>query len=292
MTSLSESVLDGKISYPETWYGVCYDKFSQSNSRFNALDTLVVTVHSVKMPVGFGKRAIKSRGRVLSVMSRLKKSIVEMKSEENCLAHALIIAISRLENDPKYNSYRRRCRIRPVVQNVCETTGIDLSNGAGIPELVRFQEHFRGYKKVVYRCLRREDMMFEGQFDSPKRIILLFDVERHYHVIINLTGGMDRKYVCKACNKACRRDVKHVCDQTYSDCMGSTLCAFSHVRYPWAQCNRHFSRRKCFANHKQSTAAKKYVNESGVARRVDGSWHTKNTSVTSGSVTTVSRTKK
>jgi hypothetical protein len=33
-------------------------KVSQSNSRFNALDTLIVIVHSVRMPVGFGKRAI------------------------------------------------------------------------------------------------------------------------------------------------------------------------------------------------------------------------------------------
>ena len=31
-----------------------FEKVSQSNSRFNALDTLVVMVHSVKIPVGFG----------------------------------------------------------------------------------------------------------------------------------------------------------------------------------------------------------------------------------------------
>ena len=36
-----------------------FEKVSQSNARFNALDTLVVTVHSVKMPVGHGKGAIK-----------------------------------------------------------------------------------------------------------------------------------------------------------------------------------------------------------------------------------------
>ena len=39
-----------------------FEKVSQSNSRFNALDTLVVTVHSVKMPAGFGRVALKSRG--------------------------------------------------------------------------------------------------------------------------------------------------------------------------------------------------------------------------------------
>ena len=53
-----------------------FENVSQSNARFNALDTLVVTVHSVTMPVGYGKHAIKSEGRLLSVMDHLKRSIV------------------------------------------------------------------------------------------------------------------------------------------------------------------------------------------------------------------------
>jgi len=73
-----------------------FEKVSQSKARFNALDTLVVTVHFVTMPMGYGKHAIKSMGRPLSVMAHLKSSIVEVKAEENCLAHALIIAIARV----------------------------------------------------------------------------------------------------------------------------------------------------------------------------------------------------
>ena len=39
--------------------------------------------------------------------------------------------------------------------------------------------------------------MFEGQVDSAKRINLIYkDVERHYHVIVNLTGPRrDGKFV-------------------------------------------------------------------------------------------------
>jgi hypothetical protein len=47
-------------------------KVSQSNARFNALEKMIMTVHSVRMPVGFG-RGIKSRGRPLPVMAHLKK---------------------------------------------------------------------------------------------------------------------------------------------------------------------------------------------------------------------------
>ena len=95
-----------------------FEKVSQSNSRFNALDTLVVTVHSVKMPVGYCKHAIKSMGKPLSVMTHHKSSIVEVKAEENCLAHALLIAIARVDNNANYTAYRKGWKIRPVVQTL------------------------------------------------------------------------------------------------------------------------------------------------------------------------------
>jgi len=40
-----------------------FEKMSQSSARFNVLDRLVVTVHSVKMPVGFGRVAFKRMGQ-------------------------------------------------------------------------------------------------------------------------------------------------------------------------------------------------------------------------------------
>ena len=128
-------------------------KVSQSNARFNALDKLIVTVHSVTMPVGFG-RGMNTRGWPLSVMAHLKTSIVEVKSSENCLAHAIIIAIAKLENDPDYKAYRQGRTIRPVVQKLLEETGLDLSGGGGISELIKFQEHFRQYKITVFEAWR------------------------------------------------------------------------------------------------------------------------------------------
>ena len=110
-----------------------FDKVSQSNSRFNALDTLVLTVHSVRMPVGFGKNVLKSRGRPLSVMTNLKRSIVEVNAEEKYLAHALVIATAKVDKDPKYKAYVQGRKLRQVVQTLLETTNIDLSNGAGLP---------------------------------------------------------------------------------------------------------------------------------------------------------------
>jgi hypothetical protein len=60
-----------KISGEVIWS--VFEKVSHSNSRNTASDKLVTEFHSVKMPVGFGRVARKSKGRTLSVMANLKK---------------------------------------------------------------------------------------------------------------------------------------------------------------------------------------------------------------------------
>ena len=234
---------------------------AQSNSRFNALDTLVVTVHSGKIPIGLG-RGIMTRGRPLSLIAPVKSSIMEIKAENNCLVYALIVAIARVENDVNYTAYRNGRKIRPVVQTLLQETGIDLTSVPGIPEHIRFQEHFWDYKITVYQGLSCDDIMFEGQVDTSKRINLLYDdVERHYHVITNVTGDLTKNHVSKACSKSCRSEITHDCDQTYIVSMASPPCAFSGVRFPCDECNRHFRSRACFANHKRNTSKRKSVYE-------------------------------
>jgi hypothetical protein len=115
------------------------------------------------MPVGFGR--VKTKGRPVDVMAHIKRSIIEVKSEENCLAHALVIAIAKATNDPNYKAYRQGRKIRPVVQNLLATTGIHLSQDAGIPEIERFQEHFGEYKIVLHGGLTCDNIMFEGRVE-------------------------------------------------------------------------------------------------------------------------------
>jgi hypothetical protein len=200
-----------------------FEKVTQSNARFKAMDKLVVTVHSVKLPAGSGRA--KTKGRQIDNLAHLKRSIVRVDADTNCLTHALVIAIAKVNNDPNYNTYRRGFKIHPEVRSLLDTTGIDLSNGGGISELESFQDHFRDqYKIVVYTGLNCDSIMFEGLVDSPKRINLLYDdVTRHYHVINSLTGAMAKQYGCTACNKGCKRDVTHVCYQMCSDCRQSPV---------------------------------------------------------------------
>ena len=153
-----------------------------------------------------------------------------------------------------------------MVQNLLAKTGIDLSVGDGIPELIKFQEHFREYKVNVYQGPAFEYIMFEEQVESPKRID---NVERHYHGTVNIKGAM-AKYVCKECNKVCRNYATHRCDQTRSDCMTRPPCAFSAVRIPCAKCNRHFRSQTCFATKSRAPRIRNpFVSARDVARPVE-----------------------
>jgi hypothetical protein len=83
------------------------------------------------------------------------------------------------------------------VQNLLQTTKIDLQNGGGILEFEKFQEHFKEYRIVVYGGLNCEQIIFDGMVDSERRLNLLYDdVTRYYHVITSLTGAMAKRYVC------------------------------------------------------------------------------------------------
>jgi len=88
-----------------------------------------MTVHSVRMPVGFG-RGINSTGRQLSFMAQLKRCVLAVKATENCLAHAIVIAIAKAET--LRSMYRTvDVIIRSVAQKLLPKTGIDLSGGGG-----------------------------------------------------------------------------------------------------------------------------------------------------------------
>ena len=74
---------------------------SQSNSRFNTLAKVTMTVQSVRIPVVFG-RGSKGKGRPISLMAKFKTRVVGVKVTKICLAHAIIIAIAKAENYREY----------------------------------------------------------------------------------------------------------------------------------------------------------------------------------------------
>ena len=99
-----------------------------------------------------------------------------------------------------------------------------------MPELIRFQEHFKEYRIIVFAGSYCEDIYFDGGVESEKRINLVYDaVQRHFHVINSLTGAMAKNYICKGCNKGCERGTMHKCGETCSDCKSVPPCTKTFV---------------------------------------------------------------
>jgi hypothetical protein len=68
------------------------------------------------MPVGNCRE--KTKGRSLDVLSGIKSIIVKVKAEFLCLAHALIIAMAKVNGDPKYKSFRNDYSMKQAVQDL------------------------------------------------------------------------------------------------------------------------------------------------------------------------------
>ena len=91
-------------------------KVIQSNARFALSDRFEVHLDHVSMPAGNGKRAEKTKGRSLHLLSVIKKSIVTVKPAVNCLTNALIIPMARVNGDPMYKSYRDYYGLKKVLE--------------------------------------------------------------------------------------------------------------------------------------------------------------------------------
>ena len=140
------------------------------------------------------------------------------------------------------------------------TTGIDLANGREIPEIIKFQEHFKENRIVVFGGLNCDDIVFDGQVESEKRINLLYDyVSKHYHVRNNFTGAVTRRYVCRGYNNGRKSGVTYRCQETCSDCMTIPPCPYADVRIPCESCNRQFRNGACFDNYKTNKLGRKSV---------------------------------
>jgi hypothetical protein len=82
-------------------------KVIQSSARFGLSDRLEVHVDHVRIPVGNGKRAEKTKGRSLNILSSINRSIFVVKTAYLCLDHALLIAMAPVNGGPKYESYKK-----------------------------------------------------------------------------------------------------------------------------------------------------------------------------------------
>jgi len=172
----------------------------QNNESFGRGDRLEVHLDQVRMLAGNGKMAEKTKGRSLDVMSTIKKSILTVKTALNCLACAFIIAMARVNSDPKYKSYSNGRGLKKPVEDLPKRSGMDMSNGGSFEELRQFKDQLTDYQIIVFDGLNTDMVMLSGYLLSAKELHLLYNRDNeHYNVITNLKGAMAKEYICSGC---------------------------------------------------------------------------------------------
>jgi hypothetical protein len=91
------------------------------------------------------------------------------------LAQALIIAIARINADPKFKSYRNGRGLKQSLQDFLTSSGVDLTNFGAFKELEHIQNHRSDYKIIVYDGLCPDRDLFSGNSLSNKKLYLLYD---------------------------------------------------------------------------------------------------------------------
>jgi len=163
-------------------------------------------------------------------MSAIKKSIVTVKAAVNCLAYAIIIAMTCVNGDPKYQSYRHGYVLEKPVEYLLKASGVNLSNGGGFEELRQFQDHISDCQIIVFDGLNPNRVMFSGNSRSAKKLHLLYDrANEHYNVITNLKGAMAKEYICTGCDIL--YDKTHKCDKVRSLCTATPPCTKDQSKY-------------------------------------------------------------
>ena len=90
-----------------------------------------------------------------------------------CLAHSRIIAMAKVNGDPKYKSYRVGYSMKQPVQDLSSVSDIDLTNCGGFKELEQFQNYLSDYKIIVYVGLIPDRGLFSGNSLSNRKLYLL-----------------------------------------------------------------------------------------------------------------------
>jgi hypothetical protein len=190
------------------------------------------------IPAGKGRTRTNFKNVSRYVFSQLKRSLVVIPASDDPMSLAKAILVGQVfvkyplrgEGNTQKQNIRNKLRYPKVMKKMalqlCQTAGVELTQGESYAELVKFQKHFKDdYIITVFIDRRCRVPFFNGREYSDKatrRINLYLDLEqKHYDIIVNMFGFCSRASYCWKCFKG--YNIKnHTCKDIFlwrdSDC--------------------------------------------------------------------------
>ena len=235
------------------------ERVIQSNRDFRLNDTVTVDIIRVEEPQGGTSNGLSKR-TTLNIREYLKKknSVITINNNDNlCLARALVVAVARIENDPKYH------QIRASKGHIQLQRALDLHRAANVPlglcgldEVKLFQKYLTDYEITIVSGDHDDSIIYPPE-PGDKQPIYLYLHDKHFDVITKMPGFLSVCYFCHQCRKTYAKTTDHMCPAMCKSCR-SFDCVFEE----WIECNeckRKFKSRACYDHHKEPVGAGRSV---------------------------------
>ncbi|XP_055918297.1 uncharacterized protein LOC129950379 [Eupeodes corollae] len=241
------------IKFSDIWEMV--SRIFQSNSTGLSTDDFNLSITSVKLPSGSGRKRSIIHNTFEKECSK-RKGIVSVHNTDNlCLPRALVVGkvYANKESVLNKNAIRRdigKIQTKNALKLINEAHINIPPEGCGIPELKIFQQHLKEYKITVYNHgTKGRDIIFEGDNDEKKKINLIYH-NNHFNLITSLTAAFCCSYYCEDCHEPYNMKSKHRCHKTCPQCQNTPPCPKIAKEINCVDCNRNFRGKNCFDKHK------------------------------------------
>ena len=227
------------------------ERVIQSNQDFRLNHTVTVDIIHVVAPQGSGR----SKRTTLNIREYLKekKSIITINNSDNlCLARALVVAVAKIEKDPKYD------QIRNSNANIQLQRALELHRAANVPlgpcgldEVKLFQKYLTNYEITILSGDHGDSIIYPPE-PGDKQPIYLYLHNKHFDVITSIPGFLSTSYFCHKCRKTYSNTTDHLCKPMCTSCRSFDCVAGSDSE--WVECNecmRWFKSRACYVHHKE-----------------------------------------
>ena len=130
-----------------------------------------------------------------------KRSIIRIQNSDNlCCARAIVTAVAKLENDPRYKHIRNPKR---KIQGKLAKELHDIANvpygKCGISEIKQFQAVLPNFQINVVSREQFNGIIYSGPNTGTP--IYLYLHNDHFHVITSMPAFLNRAYYCATCQK-------------------------------------------------------------------------------------------